>query len=248
MTQPVRSATLHPKTAPGENAVRRTILLSAILALGLPATAWSTDPDEASLRVHKELRKATLGFSYYAIIPQQETRDFRVTVIIDGTAAKVKGQIRAIEKEALRFTRQNDTSVVCIVENIEAYRKLKISLLYNAADFTVTPANTEEEQEIDFVNGNNWHWKIRAVAGIPHTANITLLVNAETPDGKKPKLSDWQVDIEIVISNARSFWTKAGEWIGDHLEYVFSSLIIPFVIFIYNKRKKKDSKNTNANV
>ncbi|HRI20893.1 MAG TPA: thrombospondin type 3 repeat-containing protein [Panacibacter sp.] len=195
--------------------------------------------------------KATLGFSYYPVIKKNETRDLRVTVIINGTGAQVKNKIRTIEKEELQFTELNDSSIVCIVNNIEAYKKLKISLVYDKKDFTITPVNTEEEQELDFVNGNNWHWKVRAESDDPHNGNITLLINAETPDGIKHKISEKQVNIKIVIDDPVSFLDQTGNWIGKNIQFILSAMVIPFVIFIYNKRKKKDEErkkgdNTNA--
>ena len=197
--------------------------------------ATSAGPEEEDTKPGN----ATLGFSYYKIMPLEETRDLRVTVIINGTSLQVRRQIRNIENEELEFVQKNDTSTICIVGDITAYKKLKITLLYDKSDFTITPVETEDEQVLDFVKGNNWHWKVRAVAEKPRTANITMLINAETPDGQKFKIATKQVDIKIVISQPVSIWIKIGNWFGSHIEYLLSTLVIPLVVYFYGRRRKR---------
>jgi hypothetical protein len=197
-------------------------------------------PDKPS--VNKELRKALLGFSYYKTMLQGETRDLRVNVQINGTKPQVRQTIRNIEKEELKYSGIKDTSDICFVENIDAYNKLKITPVYDSADFTIVPFDTDEEQEIDFVKGNNWQWKVRAVAGTPHMAGITLRIHAETPEGQKVKLPPKQINIRIEIEEAApslSFWQKFVGWIDRQLGWLAPAVFIPGILIVYNRLKKK---------
>lgn len=183
---------------------------------------------------------ATLGYSYSKKMKLEDTKDLRVTVRIDGTAAQVRKQIRTIENMELGIIPKKDTSTIGIVQNITAYKTLEISLQYDKADFTITPVETEERQELDFVNGNNWHWTVRALGEKSRTAKVILKIFAEGTDGKKSKPFIKNVDIEILIDDPKTPVDKVLEWIGKNIMPLLSILIIPLVIFLYNKRKKKE--------
>ena len=189
-----------------------------------------------------EMRKALLGFSYYKTMLQGETRDLRVNVQINGNKPQVHQTIRNIEKEELKYSGIKDTSDICFVENIDAYNKLKITPVYDSADFTIAAFDTEEEQEIDFVKGNNWHWKVRAAAGTPHMAGITLKIHAETPEGQKVKLPPKQINIRIDIEGAEpslSFGQKLLRWLDRQLGWLAPAVFIPGILLVYNRMKKK---------
>jgi len=189
-----------------------------------------------------EMRKALLGFSYYKTMLQGETRDLRVNVQINGNKPQVRQTIRSIEKEELKYSGIKDTSDICFVENIDAYNKLKITPVYDSADFTIVAFDTDEEQVIDFAKGNNWHWKVRAVAGTPHMAGITLKIHAETPEGQKVKLPPKQINIRIEIEQpgpSLSFGQKMVRWIDRQLGWLAPAVFIPGILLVYNRMKKK---------
>jgi hypothetical protein len=169
----------------------------------------------------------------------EDTKDLRVTVRVDGTVAEVRRQIRDIENQELDIVPKKDTSTIGIVQDITAYKTLEISLQYDPADFTITPVETEERQELDFVNGNNWHWTVRAIGEKSRTSKIILKIFAEGKDGKKSKPFIKIVNIEILISEPVTPMNKIGDWISKNLMALLSTLIIPLVVFLYGRRKKK---------
>lgn len=205
---------------------------------GCPTTA-----PRNSITQDSTLRRATLGLSYYKIIPSKETRDLRANVVINGTSATVTSNIRKIETKKLAFLEKVDTTgrIIGIIPNIEVYRKLKISFVYDKEDFTITPIETEEEQVLDFKNGNNWHWKIRAVSEVPHKAVITMLIDAITPEGVKYHIDDQPVPIEIVIGPPETKWNKLFNYILKYIDLILVTVITITVGYFINKalnRKK----------
>lgn len=204
--------------------------------------------DETPHAGETEPANATLGFSYYPVIPQNETRDLRVFVKIDGKPGDVTKTIREIEKEDLEFTKINESSVVCIIKNIQAYKKLSIKPIYDFEDFRITKISDSEplanadpnEQELDFVDGNYWHWKVKAIAKTAHLGTITLLIKAETPTGQKLKLAERQINIKIDINEPeQTFADRAYTFADAHFKEILSLIVIPLVIFLFNIIRKR---------
>ena len=188
------------------------------------------------------LRRATLGFSYYKKIPMEETRDFRVNVVIHGSGSVVRSNIRKIEKDELQFINQHDTSSICFIDSIGAYSKLKVSLQCDPADFTITPFETEEEQILDFAKGNNWNWKVRAVSKTPHSASIAMIINAFTPDNVKIKLGIKEVNIGIVISLPKTIWSRIWDFVSDYFIKILGLIVtaaVPIYVGMIIKKKKR---------
>lgn len=208
---------------------------------GGPMKSVTKDPESKPV-------DATLGFSYYPVISQNETRDLRVFVKVQGKPSEVRQSIRKIEQEDLEFTKLNDSSVVCIIKNIEAYRKLSIKPLYDFEDFKITKVDDVEplaqadpnEQTLDFVNGNYWHWKVKAIAKTAHLGNITLLIKAETPEGQKLKLAERQINIKIDINEPKlTASQKVYKFADSHFKEILSLIIIPLVIYLFNIIRKR---------
>jgi hypothetical protein len=215
---------------------------SAAVSVDADAGESVTDDNEA------KPVDATLGFSYYPVIPQNETRDLRVFVKVQGKPSEVRQSIRQIEKEDLEFTKINDSSVVCIIKNIEAYKKLSIKPLYDFDDFKITKVDDAEplsqadpnEQTLDLENGNYWHWKVKAIAKTAHLGNITLLIRAETPEGQKLKLAERQINIKIDINEPQlTFGQKIYRFADSHFKEILSLIVIPLVIYLFNIIRKR---------
>ncbi len=210
------------------------------------------DPVEVSPEAPAEEEKpknAVLGFSYFPQIPQDETRDLRVFVKVQSNDRQVTDKLKAIEKEDLEFTKTDDSSVVCIVKNIEAFKKLSIKPIYDTEDFRITRVDDDvqsfydtdpNEQILDFRNGNYWHWKVKAIAKSPHMGNVTLLIKAETPQGQKIKLAERQINIKIGIDAPKlSLSRKAYQFADAHFKEILSLIIIPLALYLFNLIRKK---------
>jgi len=206
-------------------------------------------PDPNEFLPKEEPKNAVLGFSYFPKIVQNETRDLRVFVQIQGDEKRVSNKLKSIEKEDLQFTKTEDSSIVCIVKDIETYKKLSIKPMYDPEDFKVTKvddgpdisnANDENEQELDFVKGNYWHWKIKAIAPTARMGNVTLLIKAETPEGQKVKLAERQINIKIDIDKPKlTFSEKIYKLADDHFKEILSLIIIPLGLYFINYFRKK---------
>lgn len=192
-------------------------------------------------------KNAVLGFSYFPQIAQNETRDLRVFVKVQGDGKSVTRKLKEIEQEDLQFTKTDDSSIVCIVKNIEAYKKLSIKPIYDFEDFRITRVEDDiqgfvttdpNEQVLDFENGNYWHWKIKAIAKTSHIGNITLLIKAETPEGQKIKLAERQINIKIGIKEA-SFSEKVYKLADTHFKEILSLVIIPLFLVLVNFIRKR---------
>lgn len=193
-------------------------------------------------------KNAVLGFSYFPQIPLNEERDLRVFVKIQGEAKQVANKLKAIEKEDLEFTKTNDSSIVCIVKDIKAFRKLSIKPFYDYDDFRITKVddgmesvnnNDPNEQLLDFVNGNYWHWKVKAVAKSSHVGTVTLIIKAETPAGQKIQLAERQVRIKIGIDQPPlRFSQKVYAFFDSHFKEVLSLIIIPLALYLFNFLRK----------
>jgi hypothetical protein len=198
-----------------------------------PFSAKSVNDDYAGI-------KATLGISYFKSIRQYETKDLRVTAIFNGDAKLVRKKIRDIEAVEYEFVPKEDSSTIQVVKDITLFKKLKIALHYDKADFTVSPVpqDAKEEQELDFESGNDWHWTVRAVAVKPHPAIVKVEIFGETHKGDFKLIALKEVEIKIDITQTDTFWSKARQWPGDHLDYIIESLIVPFIIYLWKRRKK----------
>lgn len=195
-------------------------------------------------------KTASLGFSYFNKMKQNETKDFRVFVQIDGKGNIIYQEIRNKEKIEGPDEYNTDTSKIIILPyKIDVYEKLKILLEGDSADFKIIP-QTQEEQKLDLVNGNHWHWHLRAVASSERVAQITMKILAFKLGGDTVLLPQKQVKIKIAINKPDqlpvSFWTKVLDWIGNNIQYVLGSLVIPFIIWLYGQRKKRKQDNPVA--
>ncbi len=186
-------------------------------------------------------KTASLGYSYYPKIKQNETKDFRVFVKINGEGKIIYQEIRSREKIEGPDDYNTDTSKIVILPyKIDLYKKLKIVLEVDSADFKIVP-QAPGEQELDLVNGNHWHWNLRAVANSERIAQITMKIIAIKSEGDTVYLPSKQVNIKVAINKPDpvSFSTRIMDWLGNNIQYVVGSIITPFGVFLYGRRKKK---------
>jgi Thrombospondin type 3 repeat len=188
------------------------------------------------------ISSASIDFTYRTTMAPNETNDLLVNVIMSGLPVPVVKKINNADRVELPFLQKNDTCATCIVPVIEKYTKLKISVLYDKTDFEIIPADTEEEQELDFIKGKQWHWKIRPLGIRPHTANIALLINAETPEGFKYTIAKKEVTVKILPGRSDSSSPEADSWINSHLAYLVAGLLALTIIFLFATRRKKENK------
>ena len=182
------------------------------------------------------LKKASLGISYHPTMKEGDTKDFTVHVDIAHAEGVLRRIIRQEEKEQNQWSDQSDSSMI-LTSQVDVYKRLTVKLQYDTADFIITPIDVKDAQDIDFTNGNKWHWTIKAIAHKP-VSSIRVVIDAETPDGQLKKISPRKIDIKIQI-DARSVLRKAIDFLLNKPEYTIPVILVPLIIFIF-KRKKKD--------
>ena len=196
-----------------------------------PERKPSSEPESEAL----VLKKASLGISYHPIMKEGDTKDFTVHVDIAHAEGVLRSLIRQEEKEQNQWSDQGDSSLI-LTSQVDVYKKLTVKLQYDTADFVITPIDVKDAQDIDFTNGNQWHWTIKAIAHKP-LSSIRVVIDAETPDGKLEKISPRKIDIKIQI-DARSVLRKALDFLLNKPEYTIPVILVPLIIYIFKRKKK----------
>jgi hypothetical protein len=186
-------------------------------------------------------KNATLSFSFCNALQQNETKLLRVKLIIDNAAPGMRKQKTNSLESNLQFAQQNDSTSICLIPDIETYQKLNLSLLYDKADFAILPVN-KEEQNLDIETGNSWVWKIKALSEKPVSANITLMVHAETKDGYNLNIAKNQLNIKVTTAQTDSIWTNLAGGFNKYIGYILSGLVLVFILLLLAGRRKKEKK------
>ena len=186
-------------------------------------------------------KTAKLGYSYYPTMKRGDTKIIRAYVSINNPESKIRDTIRRIEKIQTIESPDDDTSTINIINDIPFYKKINI-VIDSTNDFSIR-AFRPSRQEIDTVKGNLWLWQITAKTD-KEFADITILVDAETPQGILENIDIRQINIQIEIDKV-TFVRAAINYLGDNPK-VSIPLLAGLVAFIgwlirYYLEKKKES-------
>ena len=172
------------------------------------STGYSQPSPKSNINVDTELppppppkytpiiKNAQLGYSYYPKMKRGERKIIRAFVAINNPEGKIKDTLRLIEKNQTIETSSSDTSTINIINNIPFYKKIKITI--DTTNDFIIKAIRANQQTIDTIKGNLWIWQITAQSN-KSVADITLLVDAETPEGNVENIDIRQIKINIEI-------------------------------------------------
>ncbi|MCW3091743.1 MAG: OmpA family protein [Ferruginibacter sp.] len=186
------------------------------------------------------VRNASIAYSYFKRIRYKETKDIRVLLKLNTSRPMVEAALNTMETEQqAEIVKESDTNVVKSL-TIRGYDSIYISLEYDTADFVVTPVLTEEAQLLDSVNGNSWHWQVKAITEKPTSKIIIKVIAKDTAKGSTQK-DERQIAVTILIDNLSGL-RKAWIWIIENPQYSIPSIIVPLIAFLFSRRKKKEEK------
>ncbi|HSK12556.1 MAG TPA: hypothetical protein VK907_05035 [Phnomibacter sp.] len=181
--------------------------------------------------------EANVAYSFFRKIKKQETKDIRVLIKSRTDPEGVARQLRAIE-ERQRAELENDTDTNTIrTMSITGYENLIVSLVYDTADFEMTPVDTRELQRLDTLRGNYWHWRAKAITD-KSESNILIIVKAENPGEGVEEKDVRQVPISIEIDHKNALRTT-WNWIIHNPEYSVPSIFVPLVLFAFGVLRRK---------
>jgi len=183
------------------------------------------------------LKKAALAVSYFSNMKLGETKSIIVRVAANQSEEQVGKDLKAERKEEEKWSKQNDSTII-LTTTLQLYEYLKISLIYDTTDFQITRVTQKDLQKIDFNVGNRWEWKIKAISPNKRQASITLNIKAYTPDAAETILVPHEIPITIYFSYSDMVrgWIR---YAGNHPEYTVPSIVVPLLVAIYKRRKKK---------
>lgn len=197
-------------------------------------------------KIVKNSGRPKLGLSYFSTMKRHETKDIRIFVRQGKKACLVYNELRKVERETLQLIKNSDTSLIYEMD-IDPWKSLHISLLFDKSNFEVNPIATEEIQKLDKKNGNFWHWKIKAISEHPE-ALVTLIVEAIDLHDKKNSFTR-EVPIKIVPDLLLS-WQKLIIIILENPSFTIPTIVAPIIggiVAVKFRRKKKKKKKVEVN-
>jgi hypothetical protein len=191
-------------------------------------------------------KSASLAYCFHKEMYKGETQDLFVTLGINRSKSFVIKKIRADEAEQMELIEKYDSCEVHAIE-IKVYEYLTITILYDSSDFKIQAIKTSENQKIDTIDGNSWHWMLTAISEKP-SATITLVIDGVKPNGDKCQFPNKTIPIKIRIK-ADNVFRRFIDYLSEHPEYTVPSIIVPLigVLFtLWRERKKKRKKKSAA--
>lgn len=147
-----------------------------------------------------------------------------------GASYKVVVRIINTNKESL-ITINEGLSMVSKIEHIRTSSTMQVELNDPDKSFTISKSNSSEIQIVDSVEYTEWIFNvIPSKAGIHPLSIVSSIITA---NGTKDKTYINTVFVKMnILHDTEEFWDKEWKWL-------FSTIIIPFIVWFYNNRKKK---------
>ena len=99
------------------------------------------------------------------------------------------------------------------------------------SSFTITKINADK-QIVDSEGYTQWCFSVRPIKN--GEKRLSLVVSVITGDDRKQKVYSDTIHVkDDVVKKVDHFWSKYWQWI-------FTTILIPFIIWIWNRKKKKD--------
>jgi len=128
-------------------------------------------------------------------------------------------------------------------EEIKVSSKVKVSLIDPTLNknFDIVPLSTEE-QLVDVTSNTIWLWNITPLRMGKNELLLRATVKVISDLGETPK--DIPVFEKIITVQASPIFA-IGQFLGDNWQWIAGTMIIPLLIWRYNKRKKKRVTKTD---
>ena len=156
-----------------------------------------------------------------------------------GNTYKAVATVSKSESDKILF--QNIDRSGFKAEVIKISSRVKMVLIDPTEDknFKITPLNTEEQLVYNSTN-SIWKWNIIPVRSGEN--ELILRTTVKVLDELGENLKDIPVfEKKITVNASMSFITK--QFIGDYWQWLSTTIIIPFILFVYHRINKKKRSN-----
>ncbi len=134
---------------------------------------------------------------------------------------------------------QNDS---ILVRQIQYYNLVELSLdKAKNKGFEIKKIHTSDKQRVE-ANMEGWHWEVTPIDTEPHQKLILTVFYLDENNVSNYKLSK-SYNIKVKIKSSRFFANLRTRFIED-TEWTIGTIVIPFLTFLYGKRRKKKEEES----
>jgi hypothetical protein len=183
---------------------------------------------------NKNLIKGLIAYSVPDEMTVGEAYDIKIRITKDSTQKKTL----VIGDNEIPI---NDTTVnsTITIESIRVSSIMSASLSGDGEKFKIT-AKSSEIQNIEEFGYTEWEWNVIPLKSGENELKLIIKVRIITEDGEK-SFKDIVV-FEKNILTKKNISYSIQNTISKYWQWSLSTLIIPFFIWLYNRKKKKEEK------
>jgi hypothetical protein len=123
--------------------------------------------------------------------------------------------------------------VVSRVESIRTSSTMQVEMIDPHKAFSITASNNSQIQIVDSIEYTEWIFNVMPLESGRHPLSIVSSIITE--NGKKDRTYSNTVFVKMnIIRQTEDFWESEWKWL-------FTTLIIPLIIWWYKNRKKSDA-------
>ena len=175
-----------------------------------------------------------LGLVAYSVPDKMEVgKTYSVKLRI----SKENNKIQLINGNGVPITDVNVDSKVTIA-SIRVEPVMSARLISDSSKMLIQTTSTLI-QDIEKEGFTEWQWRLTPIKGGDIFLKIMVSVIVESENGNITK--DIPVYDEVVVVKSNYIFTIKG-FINEYWQWLMTTIIIPFVIWFYNSRKKKKEK------
>ena len=133
----------------------------------------------------------------------------------------------------------NDTTVnsTITLESIRVSTIMSALLVGDASEFTISSKSTEV-QNIEQFGYTEWEWSVKPLKSGENPLKLIIKVRIISEDGEKSFKDIVVFEKNILTKTNIGYSIK--NMISKYWQWSLSTLIIPFLIWLYNRKKKKE--------
>lgn len=119
-----------------------------------------------------------------------------------------------------------------VVEDIKTSSTMEVEMIDPDKAFNITSSNSQI-QVVDSLEYTEWIFIVRPILSGSHPLTITSSIIQENGKKEKTYSKDIYVKSNVAVS-VKGFWSTYWQWL-------FSTIIIPLVVWFYKNKKSKDA-------
>lgn len=185
-----------------------------------------------SIKQNKNLIKGLVAYS----VPDEMTvgEDYNVKIRITKDSTQKKTLIVGDNEIPINDTTVNSTITI---ESIRVSSIMSATLTTNSDDNFKITTKSSETQNIENFGYTEWEWNVMPLKSGEHELKLIIKVRITSEDGEK-SFKDIVVFEKNVLSKKNVSYSVK-KLINKYWQWSLSTVIIPFFIWLYNRKKKK---------